>query len=438
NASWVDGGMRSADGQWNQFPTRLDDPDTFRFMQKYAATLPRMNLALSTPAERKGDEHDNPSKTNAHGGPDAYPLYFDRVALMNDDPVQAQADFKQNDQYVPVPDNYALRLTTAWHEFPAKLETLIPPTAPTMKDDGFAWDQMWQAAYGLVSQVNMPQRKLPTQQWFWWNSPAAQQGADWGDKWTFGSISPGEAKVPTSIASQNVNDETTLFSWDLRPATPLDRFPVALADIVKKANLSAPEQTALANAWDQQGIIPVLAAGPFANPGGGTNNALVHAPEAAYLAGTLKPGDVYTDNVATAVPAADDWKGGAQVSWTKTDLTGGSLDFLHLWPQSQNLNNDAGYVLTWVKSPKDMPVMFGTGSDDGLKMWVNGQAVYDHPGARGLKFDDDHVNANLKAGWNSVLMKVTNGSGGWALIFRVADPNGLPVPGLEFSNEPHV
>lgn len=438
NAGWVDGGFRLGDGQWNQFPTRLDDPDTFRFMQKYCTTLPRMNLSLSTLAERKGDEHDNPSKVNAHGGPDAYPLYFDRVALLHDDPARAQADFNQNDQYVPVPDNYALRLTTAWHEFPAKMETLIPTTAPTMKDDGFAWDQSNQAGYGLVSQNNMPARKLPTPQWFWWNSPTAQQGAEWGDKWTFGSVSPGGGKVPTAIAGQNLNAESTLFSWDLRPATPLDRFPPAMADLVTKAKLSAADQTTLANAWDQQAIVPVLAAGPFANPGGGLNTSLAHAPEAAYLAGTLKSADVYTDNAATATLAAADWKGGGQVSWTKTDLNGGSLDFMHLWPQAANMSNDAAYVLTWVKSPKDMPVMLGTGSDDGLKIWVNSKVVFDHPASRGVKFDDDHVNTMLKAGWNSVLMKVTNGDGGWALAFRMADPNGLPIPGLAFSNEPRL
>ena len=44
--------------------------------------------------------------------------------------------------------------------------------------------------------------------------------------------------------------------------------------------------------------------------------------------------------------------------------------------------------------------------------------------------------AQLKADWNSVLIQVTQGSGGWSLHFRVTAPDGLPIPGLEFSDAP--
>ncbi|MBV9848765.1 MAG: hypothetical protein JO250_03660 [Armatimonadetes bacterium] len=84
-----------------------------------------------------------------------------------------------------------------------------------------------------------------------------------------------------------------------------------------------------------------------------------------------------------------------------------------------------------------MPVMLGAGSDDGIKLWLNGRQVYDHPGARSDSMDQDKVSAHLNAGWNSVLIKVTQGNGGWSLHFRIATPAGQPVPGLEFSDAPH-
>jgi hypothetical protein len=46
---------------------------------------------------------------------------------------------------------------------------------------------------------------------------------------------------------------------------------------------------------------------------------------------------------------------------------------------------------------------------------------------RGLKPDQDLVEARLQAGWNRLLFKITQGTTGWALSLRVAGP-----PGLEF------
>jgi hypothetical protein len=216
NAGWVDGGMRMNDGQWSQFPVRLDDVDTVRFMQKYCVSLPLRNLQESTLVERKGDERDNPSKKNAHGGPDSSTLAFERQIILFQDPAQIRADYTQNDAYVPAPDGFIWRTVAAWHEFPPKLDVLIPASAPAFRDLTWAADQSGYASYGMVSQSNMPKDKFPTPQWFWWAPPVSQKNVDWGDKWTFGSTIPGQGGPVGRVDETSLNAQATLYTWHLK------------------------------------------------------------------------------------------------------------------------------------------------------------------------------------------------------------------------------
>ena len=425
NASWVDSGFGIKgrdDGQWAQFPTRLDDPDTLRFLSAYGTELSRRVVAAASPSDFKNN----------------YAVFYDRADILGQDLSASQADYVGGDPKAHPPDNYVNLVAAAWREFPPKMETLIPATAPAITDaTGFAWDQMNYATYGLVSQAQMPGGKLPTPQWYWWHSPAAAPGVDWGDHWTFGTLGPPDL-VPSAISSQNLNAVSTLYGFALRPVTALDRLPPAIRTLADKANLPPARQTEVADAWDAQATVPVLAAGPFAHPGG-TDTSLAHAPERAYLAGTLAPGDTYADTAAPAGAAypKEAYKPGGTVSWQKQALNASALDFLAVYPPFKDKTNMAAYVALWVKSPQAIPAEFATGSDDGIKLWLNGKTIYDHPGARGDDMDQDHVPANLYAGWNSVLVKVTQGNGGWSLHFRVATPDGLPIPGLEFSDAPH-
>jgi hypothetical protein len=51
------------------------------------------------------------------------------------------------------------------------------------------------------------------------------------------------------------------------------------------------------------------------------------------------------------------------------------------------------------------------GSDDGIKVWVNGEAVYSLTGRRGAKEDGDECFTRAVAGENVVLLKIDNGTG---------------------------
>ena len=60
------------------------------------------------------------------------------------------------------------------------------------------------------------------------------------------------------------------------------------------------------------------------------------------------------------------------------------------------------------------------GSDDGIRIWLNGKLVHDHEVRRGFNPDSDKVPIHLKAGRNCILVKIDNYRAGWG--FGVAIP----------------
>jgi len=61
------------------------------------------------------------------------------------------------------------------------------------------------------------------------------------------------------------------------------------------------------------------------------------------------------------------------------------------------------------------------GSNDGIKVWVNGEAVYSFAGRRGAQKDGDECFCRVTAGINRVLLKIDNSTGDWGFYFRLAE-----------------
>jgi hypothetical protein len=95
----------------------------------------------------------------------------------------------------------------------------------------------------------------------------------------------------------------------------------------------------------------------------------------------------------------------------------------------------AAYAHTYVRSDVERSVLLRMGSDDGIKVWLNGGLVFGRNEVRGARPDQDRVEAALRAGWNSVLVKVTQMRYGWEFYFRISDLDGAPVPALWFQAE---
>ena len=91
----------------------------------------------------------------------------------------------------------------------------------------------------------------------------------------------------------------------------------------------------------------------------------------------------------------------------------------------------AAYAAAWLKSPRKRRVILKVGSDDGVRIWLNGKMVHDNPAQRGMKRDDDIVPVTLRKGINFLLVKIDQGGGDWRFCLRFTDVKNRPVTDTE-------
>jgi len=82
------------------------------------------------------------------------------------------------------------------------------------------------------------------------------------------------------------------------------------------------------------------------------------------------------------------------------------------------------YAMTFVESPDARETLLRLGSDDGVKVWLNGRLAHRHAVHRSVARDQDAVPLRLERGRNRLLFKVRNDDGGYALMARLSDPDG--------------
>ncbi|UCH36326.1 MAG: ThuA domain-containing protein [Armatimonadota bacterium] len=90
-------------------------------------------------------------------------------------------------------------------------------------------------------------------------------------------------------------------------------------------------------------------------------------------------------------------------------------------------DNKAAYMYAEVTSPQAMKVTFKVGSDDGIKVWLNGEQVFGNNAARGVVVDQDVFEATLKQGTNDILVEVLNGGSDWDAVVRLVDEQNRPL-----------
>jgi HEAT repeat protein len=119
------------------------------------------------------------------------------------------------------------------------------------------------------------------------------------------------------------------------------------------------------------------------------------------------------------------------VKWTTLTRGVGTWE-INLSEALGGADNVAGYLRTRVWSPTAQDVRFELGSDDGIRVWLNGSVIHANNVERGMAPRQDMAKANLKEGWNDLLLKVTNSGGGWACSCRIRQPDGSALDGLKF------
>ena len=84
------------------------------------------------------------------------------------------------------------------------------------------------------------------------------------------------------------------------------------------------------------------------------------------------------------------------------------------------------YAWAEIEVPETTTVLLGIGSDDGVKVWVNGELVHENWIGRPVAKDDDVVPATFQKGKNQLLLKVQNGAIDWGFACRALGAESLP------------
>ena len=102
------------------------------------------------------------------------------------------------------------------------------------------------------------------------------------------------------------------------------------------------------------------------------------------------------------------------------------LDLAKLYSGS----NRIAYAYTCIHSATQQKARLELGSDDGVKVWLNGEIVHANNAARAAIPGADKVDVQLQQGWNELMLKVTQNNGPWSFCLRLCDRVGNRLNGI--------
>jgi HEAT repeat protein len=104
------------------------------------------------------------------------------------------------------------------------------------------------------------------------------------------------------------------------------------------------------------------------------------------------------------------------------------IGLANLYPGAENCD---AYLRTTIVAPANCSAMLMMGSDDGVKAWLNGALVHSKNVNRPDVVDEDIAPVTLKQGANELVLKISQGGGGWSACARIVGADGNPIPGLK-------
>jgi hypothetical protein len=148
------------------------------------------------------------------------------------------------------------------------------------------------------------------------------------------------------------------------------------------------------------------------------------APDLTFLTTVYPPEkDLALDKVCRG-------KNDAEVKWSR--LKAEDSGYMRLENRIKPNEQAIVYGLVYVFAPEETDTFLLLGSDDGVRVWINGRLIHSNAAYRAASPDEDKVPVHLKQGWNACLLKDIQGAGGWGFFLRFADPEGK----LRWSVEP--
>ena len=122
-------------------------------------------------------------------------------------------------------------------------------------------------------------------------------------------------------------------------------------------------------------------------------------------------------------------EGGSQLTWRILSGVGETPWIFDLGAHMPGEHRVA-YLKTRIVSQTSQVVRLELASDDGVKVWLNGQVIHSRNVTRGLTLWEDQVTAPLRAGENTLIVKVTQEVGDWKMAARLRRPDGGVPEGL--------
>ncbi len=100
------------------------------------------------------------------------------------------------------------------------------------------------------------------------------------------------------------------------------------------------------------------------------------------------------------------------------------IDLRARYSQMGSTDLKTAYALSTVISDKEQPAVLLTGSDDAIRVWLNGKLVVEKLALRAAQADEDRTPIMLRQGPNSILVEVANSDGGWGFFLALNNSQG--------------
>jgi alpha-galactosidase len=111
---------------------------------------------------------------------------------------------------------------------------------------------------------------------------------------------------------------------------------------------------------------------------------------------------------------------GGVLRWKSVSAPKGFVDLNQTLGYAENA---VAYAYCEIESIHPRETVLKCGSDDGIKVWINGQVVHQWDGQRGHSAGSDQQAIHLEAGVNRVLVKVSQFNGGWGFSVGIPKAN---------------
>jgi dienelactone hydrolase len=107
------------------------------------------------------------------------------------------------------------------------------------------------------------------------------------------------------------------------------------------------------------------------------------------------------------------------------------VDIVELADLTGPRDNAIAYAFATVPRAATGKALLSVGSDEGVRVWLNGKLVLRRDGLRSVVPDEDQVEVDMNAGQNSLLVKVPQTIGPWAFCVRVLEPGTVLARKME-------